>query len=68
MAEKQDHFWLKITLFIQGNLKEKLFYKTLTLMLNQTIADYLIQLHLTHSVSNLGISSPESKKSADPNA
>lgn len=44
--EKSGCYWLKITAHIHGSLKEKVFLNTVTLLLNQAIADYMVEIHM----------------------
>lgn len=62
-TDSSEHYWIKVSLSVLGDLKEEIFIKTLTLHLNQVIADYLIELHLRDSFA---ISAPPTESPSIP--
>jgi len=50
-GQKDGHFWVKVTAYIHGDLDEERFIKTFTLLLNQAIADYIVEYHLSKTLA-----------------
>ena len=48
-VQSKSHYWIKLTVHVHGNLKHELFVQTLTLLMNQAIEDYLVELHLNRT-------------------